>query len=76
MTARTKITSIDEAMERLIEAQVEEGGVSTQPAFGDTLETPTGWVFFNVNGYLGTVTADGDVIVEDEYLEDEYLEDE
>lgn len=28
-----------------------------------------GWSFFNVNGYLGTVTEDGEVIVEPELIE-------
>ena len=41
------------------------------PAYNATLETATGWAFFNVNGYLGTVTEDGGVVFEDEYLEDE-----
>ena len=35
-----------------------------RPAHGDTLETDAGWAFFNVNGYLGTVTEDGEGIVE------------
>ena len=67
----TTITSIDGAIERLLEAQVGEGGVPTQPAYHDTIKTETGWAFFNVNGYLGTVTVDGDVIVEGEYIEGE-----
>jgi hypothetical protein len=29
-------------------------------------ETEAGWAFFIVNGYLGTVTPQGEVIVEDE----------
>ena len=33
--------------------------------------TDAGWAFFNVNGYLGTVTEDGDVVTEDQFLEDE-----
>jgi hypothetical protein len=47
-----------------------DGGVPTQPARGATLETEAGWAFFNVNGYLGTVTAEGEVIVEDDFDEE------
>ena len=36
----------------------------------DTIETETGWAFFNVNGYLGTATVDGEVIVEDDHVTD------
>ena len=52
----------------LIKHQADEGGIPTIPAFNDTLETETGWAFFNVNGYLGGVTADGEVVVEDEHV--------
>jgi hypothetical protein len=32
---------------------------------GDTVATDAGWAFFNIiNGYLGTVTEEGQVIVE------------
>ena len=30
------------------------------------------WAFFHHDGYLGTVTEDGDVVFEDECLEEEY----
>jgi len=64
------INTQGEAVERLIEWQQENGGVPTTPAWGDTIQTDAGWAFFNINGYLGTVTAEGDVI--DEYdAEDE-----
>jgi hypothetical protein len=33
---------------------------------GDTVDTDAGWAFFNINGYLGTVTEEGQVIVEPE----------
>ena len=36
----------------------------------DTIETEKGWAFFNVNGYLGTATVDGEVIVEDDHVTD------
>ena len=68
MSIKTKcapITSIEDAIERLIEAQVEDGGIPTQPAVSDTIETD-GLGVLHVNGYLGTVTVDGEVIVEDE----------
>jgi hypothetical protein len=41
------------------------------PASDQTIETEAGWAFFNVNGYLGTVTPEGDVIAKDELAEDE-----
>jgi hypothetical protein len=69
MTIKTMtITSIEDAIERLIETQVEQGGIPTQPAFADTIENEAGWAFFNVNGYLGTVTVDGELIFEDEFV--------
>ena len=49
MSIKTKcaaITSIEDAIERLIEVQVEDGGIPTQPAVSDTIETETGWAFF------------------------------
>jgi hypothetical protein len=64
------ITTQGEAVERLLEWQEEQGGVRTQPASADTLETDAGWAFFNINGYLGTVTADGDVIGEESFAEE------
>jgi hypothetical protein len=67
-----KITTQQEAAARLIEWQLEQpGGVPTQPALADTIETEAGWAFFNANGYLGTVTPDGDVIAEDQFADDE-----
>ena len=30
-----------------------------------------GWAFFNVNGYLGTVTPEGEVITEDQFADDD-----
>jgi hypothetical protein len=51
---------------------VSQRGIPTQPAAGSALETDTGGAFFNVNGYLGTVTVDGGLIVEEEHHEDEY----
>jgi hypothetical protein len=60
----------EQALETLLEWQVSGGGVRTQPAWDATLETEAGWAFFNANGYLGTVTPAGEVLVEDE-LEDE-----
>ena len=60
-----KIETQEAAAARLIEWQLEEpGGIATQPSWADTIESETGWAFFNVNGYLGTVTPDGDVIEE------------
>lgn len=34
------------------------------PPSDATVRTDAGWAFINVNGYLGTVTADGEVIDE------------
>jgi hypothetical protein len=59
-----RIHDQDEAIERLIEWQREQGGVPTIPAGGDTIETEKGWALFNANGYLGTVTPAGEVIEE------------
>jgi hypothetical protein len=58
------VTSAEDAVEVLIEHQVAEGGIPTRPACADTLETDAGWAFFNLNGYLGTVTEGGEVIAE------------
>jgi hypothetical protein len=65
------IRSVEVAIERLVERQVERGGIPAQPAYTVTKETDAGWALFNVNGYLGTVTTDGEVIVEDEYLDED-----
>ena len=70
MTKTITIRSIEEAIERLVERQVDRGRIPTQPAYTVTKETNAGWALFNVNGYLGRVTADGEVIA-DEYLEGE-----
>ena len=43
------------------------------PAFDATDETAIGVGLLNVNGYLGTVTENGEVVLEDEHPEDEYL---
>jgi len=71
MTKTITIRSIEEAIERLVERHVDRGGIPTQPAYTVTKETDAGWALFNANGYLGTVTGDGTVIAEDEYLDDE-----
>ena len=63
------IETQEQAVEALVANQVANGYIPTQPSWGDTLETPTGWAFFNTNGYLGTVTLDGDVIFEAEFGE-------
>jgi hypothetical protein len=59
-----RVTSVEQAIDVLIAWQVDQGAVPTQPAWHATEETQAGWVFFNLNGYLGTVTEDGDVIEE------------
>ena len=38
------------AVEALLDWQQREGGVPTQPASADTVETQAGWAFFNANG--------------------------
>jgi hypothetical protein len=60
----TQVTTTGEAVERLIAWQQEQRLVPTQPAWDDIMETDAGWAFFNVNGYLGTVTPEGEVIEE------------
>ena len=65
------ITTVDDAIERLIDQQLADGGIPTQPARSDTLETDAGWAFFNANGYLGTVTEQGEVIDEPQFAETE-----
>ena len=65
-----RITTQGEAVERLIEWQREEGATHpSQPAWADTIETEMGWAFFNVNGYMGTVTPDGEVVIEEQFSE-------
>jgi hypothetical protein len=54
-----QVETQEEAVRVLVAEQVSPGGVPTQPAWADTIETESGWAFFNVNGYLGTVTGDG-----------------
>ena len=51
--------------------QVEQSGVPTQPSRADTIDTEAGYAFFNVHGYLGTVTPEGDVVTDDQFVEDE-----
>jgi hypothetical protein len=68
---RPTVTTQEQAVEALLKWQENHGGVPTQPAWGDTIETVAGWAFFNANGYLGTVTADGEVIEESEFVKDE-----
>ena len=63
-----EITSQAEATERLLEHQRNMGAIETQPASADTMETDTGWAFFNVNGYLGTVTYNGEVVEEPQFV--------
>jgi hypothetical protein len=58
------VTTTEQALQALLDWQVSEGGVPTQPSWEDTIETEAGWAFFNVNGYLGTVTPAGEVITE------------
>jgi hypothetical protein len=52
------------ALALLLDQQQRDGGIPTIPAHGDTVKTGAGWAFFNVNGYLGTVTESGQVITE------------
>ena len=66
-----RVTTEVEAHQVLLDEQVRNGDVPTLPASGDTLETDAGWAFFNVNGYLGTVTHEGEVITEDQFASDE-----
>ena len=64
------VSTEEQAIEALLDEQVRAGGVETQPASGDTMWTDTGWAFFNVNGYLGTVTGTGEVIYEPKLCEE------
>lgn len=54
-----------------LERQRANKGIQTLPASGDTIETDAGWAFFNGNGYLGTVTTEGEVVGEDQFAETE-----
>jgi hypothetical protein len=66
-----RVETQEQAVEVLLRWQEDEGGVRTQPAWADTIETDAGWAFFNVKGYLGTVTPEGEVIEEEEFIEAE-----
>jgi hypothetical protein len=60
-----RVTTVEEAERVLHQWQLaNNNGISTIPARNATEETEMGWAFFNVNGYLGTVTTDGDVVEE------------
>ena len=59
-----RVTSEAEARQVLLDRQTRDGCVPTLPAASDTIETAAGWAFFNVHGYLGTVTDAGEVIAE------------
>jgi hypothetical protein len=65
-----QVATEEDAVQVLIADQVSSGGIATQPAGADTIVTESGWAFFNVNGYLGTVTEDGDVILEEQFEDD------
>jgi hypothetical protein len=54
----------DEAIVRLILWQREHGFTTMPPGRGYTERTEAGWAFFNIRGYLGTVTDDGEIIGE------------
>jgi hypothetical protein len=63
-TARpVEVETQEQAVEVLLDWQ------DDQPAWADTIESDAGWAFFNVNGYLGTVTAEGEVIFEEQFAE-------
>lgn len=64
-----KVTTEGEAVEALIAWQQEQGGIPTQPASDQTEETDAGWAFFNVNGYLGTVTPEGEIVQEEQFTD-------
>jgi hypothetical protein len=63
------ITTQEEAVQALLDQQELDGGIPTLPASGATVVTDAGWAFFNVNGYLGTVTNEGEVVAEAEFVE-------
>jgi hypothetical protein len=66
-----KVETQEHAVQVLLDWQVSAGAARTQPAWDDTQETDAGWAFFNVNGYLGTVTPEGEVITEDQFADDD-----
>jgi hypothetical protein len=68
-----KVTTQEQARQVLLAGQMSEGDEPVQPDSGATVETEAGWAFFNVNGYLGTVTEDGDVIEEEEFAAENHL---
>jgi hypothetical protein len=35
------------------------------------METPAGWAFLHIDGYLGSVTEDGQMIAEEQFLDTE-----
>jgi hypothetical protein len=65
------VATQEEAVGVLLEQQRLDGCIPTQPAWSDTELTEAGWAFFNINGYLGTVTFDGEVIAEPGIVEAE-----
>jgi hypothetical protein len=66
-----RVETQEQAVEVLLDWQGREGGGRTIPASSATTETEAGWAFFNVNGYLGTVTWDGEVVMEEQFIEAE-----
>jgi hypothetical protein len=65
-----RVASEEHALDVLLDEQMRAYGTMTQPARGETIGTEAGWAFFNVNGYLGTVTGTGEVIYEPEFCEE------
>lgn len=65
-----RVTTQEQAMDVLLAHQREHGDREIQPAGDLTEETPTGWAFYNTNGYLGTVTQTGEVVIEEEPVTD------
>jgi hypothetical protein len=66
-----KVETQEDAVQVLLAWQVERGGIETQPASALTEETDAGWAFFNANGYMGTVTPEGEVVSEEQFAEDD-----
>jgi hypothetical protein len=66
-----RVENEQDAVDVLLAHQREQGGTETQPARDLTEETRTGWAFYNTNGYLGSVTYDGEVVIEEEQVTDE-----
>jgi len=68
-----RIKTEDQAVDRyidLVEKSAEEsGGSPMYPSRGATTETDAGWAIFTVQGYMGTVTENGDVIEEQEFAD-------